>query len=156
MIRGFIAIALGEFLYRFITPDTTGSYDFMIKDDIITVWLFRSDNKYLYSLSGDLISTEKYEYSELPIYKTSFDERKAWKNDKLINRYHSLFGFWWVTNETDQCVVHIPVLMYALKICLLLEFIFCWLLTYHLYNYITSIRGRFPGQSGDGSLIDGT
>lgn len=128
----------GDYLFCLITPKTTGSYEFKIEDDILTVWIIRSDKKYLYNLLGNLLAEEKYEPEELPKYTTSFDQRKVWKNDELIYRYHSILGFWWVTDVGGNCLAHIPVFMFAMKVCKLVVFILvCMLLHRKAKKYMT-------------------
>ena len=140
----------GEYLFKLITPNSTESYAFVVSDDIVTVWLNRSDIKYVYSLSGKLISKNKYEYSEKPQYGSSLELRKAWKGDELIYRYHSIFGFWWVTNKSGQCLTRIPFFMYVLKISMLTAFVCLWILLYRFYTFC--MKPVKTAKTGDGSL----
>ena len=108
----------GQYLHRYTKPFRGSSFDFSIEENELCFWYARSDLVYTYSKDGKLQRVKEYTYEDAPQYKNFLEQRKYMVNGKLKYRYHSVFGFWWITNAEDHLIVHIPVLAYFVKLSL--------------------------------------
>ncbi len=133
----------GQYLFRFTKPFQGSSFDFSINNDTLLFWYVRDKTVHQYSQDGTLLRSRKYNDTEAPNYKNFLEQRKCTVDGKLKYQYHSILGFWWVTDANNQVITHIPLLAFLIKISLMGIVVSAWIL---LQTWDGSLK------TGDGSL----
>lgn len=118
---------------------SSGTYYMKINNDTLNLYFIRQNKKYVYDFSGELLGIEVYSDQEMYQPGNSFSERCFIENDKIVLRYHSFAGYWWITDGAGSFLFGIPLFVWCMKLS------FVSICTLILLKIRTKIR------TGDGS-----